>query len=93
MNELSLSKPSWKESHGRFNAFLAIDLVNVLGDICVVDERQPRLEALLDKLVLFVSLREMRRVKELLLISVVVIVSLNLLKTARVGHHDHIKVA
>ena len=92
VDQFGLSEPSREKTHRGLDALLGVDLVDVLGDLSVVDERQPRLEALLDELVLLLGRGEMSSVEEIVLIRVEVGVALDLLQTTRVSHQDHIEV-
>ena len=91
--ELGLGEPSWEESDRWFDSFLRVNLVNVVRYLRVVDEGEPRFEALLDELVFFLGLGKVWRVEKLCIVSVIVLVTLDLLEAASVRHHDHVEVA
>lgn len=90
--KLRLSVPSWEKSYRRWNSFLIVDGVDVGFDLSVVDEWHPRLEALLNQLLLFLDLGEMARIKEIMLVRVKVCIALLVLQTSSLRHDGDIKV-
>ena len=93
INEPRLSEPAREKSHGRLNSFLLEDSVDVRGDLSVVDEGHPRLEALGRQLVLELRLGVVLGVEALVLIGVEVVVAADLRQPANIGHHDNVEVA
>ena len=70
-----------------------VDLIHVCSDIRVVDEWGPGFKALLNELALLFFLSMMPGIKEVILVSVEISVSLNVLETPSIRHHNDVEVA